>query len=455
MAQTQVTCPRCKQSVPANIEQLFDVTADPGAKQRLLGNASNFLHCPFCGFEGPIPTPIVYHDADKELLLTFFPPELGMPVNEQEKLIGPMINKVMENLPAEKRKAYLLSPQSHLTYQSFIERILAADGITPEMIKAQEERVNLIQRLLQVTTPDVRSEIMKQEAKLLDEQFFAIFNRLLESAMGSGQQEMANQMATLQKELMEQTEFGQQLQASMGEIEAAAKSLQEAGKELTREKLLNIMTEAPTEERLRALVSMARPGMDYTFFQTLTERIEKAKGDEKQKLEEMREKMLDFVNEIDQEVERRFKVSQEFIENLIAQDDIQRATQENLQAFNQETFEALNMMLRQASEQKDAQRMEKLQQVVAVLQAASAPPPELALIEEMLETETDAELEAKFKEHEQEISQEFIDMLGNLIAQIEAQGQSGEQSEEDKAVADRLQVIYRMALKLSMKRNMQ
>ncbi|NCU21899.1 c-type cytochrome, partial [Candidatus Falkowbacteria bacterium] len=28
---------------------------------------------------------IVYHDATKELLLTFFPPELGLPINEQEK----------------------------------------------------------------------------------------------------------------------------------------------------------------------------------------------------------------------------------------------------------------------------------------------------------------------------------------------------------------------------------
>ena len=27
------------------------------------------------------PPPIVYHDADKELLLTFFPPELNMPLD--------------------------------------------------------------------------------------------------------------------------------------------------------------------------------------------------------------------------------------------------------------------------------------------------------------------------------------------------------------------------------------
>ena len=100
---TQIACPRCRQPVSAQIEQLFDVTSDPGAKQRLLGGVSNYAACQSCGFSGPLSTPIVYHDADKELLLTFFPAELNMPVNEQEKLIGPLINQVTNRLPAEKR----------------------------------------------------------------------------------------------------------------------------------------------------------------------------------------------------------------------------------------------------------------------------------------------------------------------------------------------------------------
>src|SRR5512137_1878728 len=108
MPQTQIVCPRCRQMIPAMIEQLFDVTADPQSKQRLLGGVSNRARCPACGYEGNLATPVVYHDADKELLFTYFPAELGMPVNEQEKLIGPLISQVTNRLPAEKRKAYLL-----------------------------------------------------------------------------------------------------------------------------------------------------------------------------------------------------------------------------------------------------------------------------------------------------------------------------------------------------------
>src|SRR5512139_826210 len=162
MPQTQITCPRCRQPITANVEQLFDVTQDPQAKQRLLGGVSNMARCPYCGYQGRLATPIVYHDNSKELLLTFFPPELGLPLNEQEKMIGPLIKQVMDRLPPEKRKGYLLNPQANLTFESMIETILGKDGITPEMIKAQQERVMLMERLLQASAPDVRSEIINQ-----------------------------------------------------------------------------------------------------------------------------------------------------------------------------------------------------------------------------------------------------------------------------------------------------
>ena len=115
MPQTQIACPRCRQMITANIEQLFDVTQDPQAKQRLLGGVSNVARCPHCGYQGRLATPIIYHDNDKELLLTFFPPELGLPLDDQEKVIGPLIKQVMDRLPPERRKAYLLNPIPNLT----------------------------------------------------------------------------------------------------------------------------------------------------------------------------------------------------------------------------------------------------------------------------------------------------------------------------------------------------
>ncbi len=451
MPQTQISCPRCKQMIPANVEQLFDVTQDPGAKQRLLGGVSNMAHCPYCGYEGRLATPIVYHDADKELLLTYFPPELGMPLNEQEKLIGPLITQVTNRLPAEKRKAYLFKPMANLTFESMMETILGKDGITPQMIKSQQEKLNLIDRLLQASSPDVRAELIKQNAASIDEQFFALFGRLGQAASQSGQEQLAKQMADLQKQLLTETEYGRQLQESLKEMEAAAKSLQEAGQGLTREKLLEMMIAAPSEARLKAYVSLARNGMDYTFFQNLTAMIDKASGDEKKRLEGLREKLLGFVSDIDKQMEARFKQAQDFVEQLLQQDDIAKATQENLDQFTQDAVEIAQSMLKKASESNDYVRMGKLQKMLEILQTASAPP-EMAFVEQLLDAPNEAGIEKMLADNADLVNDTFMESLNGLVAQVDAA--AGQGNAEAKALSDKLGTVFKVALKFSMKKKM-
>ena len=69
MQKSQIKCPRCQQPIIVQVEQLFDVSVDPEAKQRLLGGISNYASCQSCGYSGGLSTPIVYHDNGKELLL--------------------------------------------------------------------------------------------------------------------------------------------------------------------------------------------------------------------------------------------------------------------------------------------------------------------------------------------------------------------------------------------------
>ncbi|WKZ38652.1 MAG: CpXC domain-containing protein [Anaerolineales bacterium] len=449
MPQTQIACPRCKQMIPANVEQLFDVTTDPQAKQRLLSGQSNYARCQFCGYEGRLATPVVYHDNEKELLLTFFPPELALPLNEQEKMIGPLIKQVTDRLPPEKRKGYLLNPQANLTFESMVETILGKDGITPEMIKGQQERVQFMERLMQVTSKDVRSELIKQNAKIIDEQFFALFSRIAQSALSSGQEQVARGLIDIQTQLLEETEYGRQLKESVGELEAAQQVLQDAGQSLTREKLLDFVLESKTDARIRAYVSLARPGMDYIFFQNLTEKIEKASGDEKTRLEGIREKLLQFTNDVDRQVEQRIKQAQQFVESLLAQDDVEKATQENLDGFSQEAVDVVNQMLRQASEQNDYTRMGKLQKMAQVLQAASAPPPEVAFIEQLIQASDDAAIEKMLADNDAMVNQQFVDALSGLAAQMESQGDNP----EAKMMGEKLAQVYKVALKYSMRKN--
>jgi hypothetical protein len=450
---TQIACPRCRQPVAAIVEQLFDVSSDPGAKQRLLGGVSNHAACQNCGFNGPLSTPIVYHDADKELLLTYFPSELGMPVNEQEKLVGPLITQVTNKLPPEKRKAYLLRPQSFLTYQSLIERILGADGITPEMIQAQQKRVNLIERLLTVTSNEARSTIIKEEAAAFDSEFFGIFGRLMENAMASNQEGLAKQMDVIQQQLLAETEFGRKIASQYNETQEAVKTLQAAGKSLDREKLLNIIIEAPNDDRVNALVSYTRPALDYQFFQMLSERIDKQTGDERKRLETLREKLLDITRKIDQRVEEEFKHANALLETLLKADDIQKATAEHLPELGEMFVQVLQQALQEANRKNDSVRMPKLQQIVAVLQQASAPPPELELLEKFLDAPDEVSLNKLIEENADKITPEFSAVVASVINRSEGEGGEAP-SDEEKQVLEKLQAVYKAVLKFTMKKSL-
>ncbi len=451
MPQTQIACPNCRQMIAANVEQLFDVTQDPQAKQRLLGGVSNMARCPHCGFQGRLATPIVYHDNDKELLLTFFPPELNVPLNEQEKIIGPLIKKITDSLPAEKRKGYLLNPSPNLTYESMIKVILGKDGVTPEMLKAQQDRVQIVERLIQASSADVRSEIIKQNSALFDEQFFALFSRLAQGAMQSGQDTIGKQLADVQRQLLDETEFGRGLRESVGELETAQKSLQEAGQSLTREKLLDFVLESPNDARLRGYVTLARQGMDYQFFQLLTEKIDKASGDEKARLESIREKLLQYTDEMDKQIEARYKQAQEFVESLLAQEDIVKAVRDNLDGFTQDSVDLVNQMLRQASEKNDYTRMGQLQKMVEVLRDVSTPP-EVALVEQLLDAPDEAAVENMLEANKAMVNDQFMQALIGLVGQVDQAAEQG--NPEAKALGEKINAIYKTALKFSMKQNM-
>ena len=407
--------------------------------------------CPHCGYQGRLATPIVYHDNEKELLLTFFPPELNMQLNEQERMIGPMIKQVTDRLPPEKRKGYLLNPIPNLTYESMIQTILAKDGITPEMLKEQQERVQVIERLLQASSKDVRSELIKQNINLFDEQFFALFSRLAQSAAGSGQEPVARAMVDLQNQLLEETEFGRNLKESVGELEAATKELQEVGQGLTREKLLDIVLQSPSDARIRAYATIARGGMDYQFFQLLSERIDKASGEEKTRIESIREKLLDFTNEIDKQMEARYKQAQEFVDSLLAQEDIVRAVRDNLNNFTQDAVDVVNQMLRQASENNDYTRMGKLQKMVEILREVSTPP-EVGFIEQLLDAPDDGTLDKMLDANKDLLNDQFMEALIGLVAQVDQASEQG--NPEAKALSEKLSKVYKTALKYSMQRNM-
>jgi len=447
MAKVQMSCPRCRQPIIADVEQLFDVDADPNAKQRLLSGQSNMAACQSCGYQGPVSVPVVYHDSSKQLLLTYFPADLGLPVNEQERLVGPYITQVMNRLPNEKRGAYLLQPRNMLTFQTMIETILEKDGITREMIEASQKRLNLLQRLLTISTPESRAEVIRQEGALMDRDFFQMLGRLIEASMASGDQQSARALAGLQQEIIPQTEFGRQMQEQMNVVQAAVRELQEAGEQgLTREKLLDVIIKYADNENVVAnLTSLTRQGMDYEFFNLLSQRISSAAGDEAEKLTELRKKMLEFTKELDLQMEAHLNQTRDLLEELIKAPNLEEVLGEVLPHLDEAFAQVMQNELQAARQKGDLQRSAKIQQIAELIQKASTPPG-AELVEALLSTQDVEEQRKLLTDHAEEITPEFLQMLNSLAAQMEEENQPEFQRQ--------VQEIYRIALRISMQANL-
>lgn len=446
MAKTQISCPNCRQRITAEIEQLYDMDTNPQAKQMLLSGQVNVIQCPLCGFRGSAATPIVFHDSSKELLLTFVPGELGLPRDEQERLLGALINRVMNSLPQEKRKAYLLRPQAVLTLQGLIERILEGDGITREMIQAQQNKLRLLQRMLPAAD-DAIEEIVRQEGSLIDAEFFALMTNLGESALAAGDRASAVRISELQQKLLPITEYGRQLQEQSKEVEAAMNELRALGNGLTREKLLDLIVAAPTETRLGTYVSLTRGGLDYTFFELLSAKINAAQGAEQERLKNIRDTILEITKEIDQQTEARRLHAKQNLEALLQSPDIAQATANNIEAIDDFFLQNLNSELETARANGNLERSAKLNQILQVLQEASTPP-EVQVISELLEIEDEAALRQHLQQHPELISPDLLSMLESVV------GRQAEESNpptgDDAKVFERIQRLYRMALRMSM-----
>ncbi len=447
MAHKTVACPRCRQPIVAEVIQLFDVSADPRMKQILLGGGANVVQCPQCGYQGPLNLPVVYHDHTKELLLTYFPPEAAVPLHEQEKTFGPLITQVVNRLPADQRKAYLFQPKTMFSFQSMLDLILESDGITKEMRQAQEMRFNTLKRFLEKADGDI-TDLIEENKALIDESFFGLLTQIIQMTATQGDQATTEKLIGIQNQLTEKTELGKSLKLQAETVQKTLLGLQELSKaDLTREKLMDFVIQNSSDVQLNAIVSSIRPALDYLFFQMLSEKIEKSKPGEKETLETLRDKLLLLTSALDKAMEKQLQHGKQTLDRILNANDLQQEVMASLQEIDDLFVEVLRAEVQAASENQQTDRLAKLNQIVEVLQSLNPPTPEVELIEQMLEMQTEEEQAAFLAQNQDAVSENLINMLSNVITQAESNGQ---QSPE----LDKIRSIFKLVLKTSMQKQM-
>ena len=381
-----VTCPSCGNRFVSPVLTIIDARQNPEAKAMFLSGRINVAACPQCGHAGLLNTPIVYHDPDKELLLTYVPAELGLPEIEQQRVIGDLTNRVMSSLPPEQRKGYLLRPQSFLRIEGMRESILNADGITPEMLEAQQAKVDLLDRLIRTTSEDSRRTIAQENDQQLDYEFFQILTLNIELAQADGQEEMTNQLLELRGQLLEWTSTGH-------EVAAREDAIRELGSGITREGLLDKLiqaSQAAEDTKIDTMIAVGRQAIDYIFYQQLTSRIEAAQESgnttEADSLKALRERVLNVTAEVDAEIQRATEQANQLLKQILHSDDLEAAVRANLDQIDELFLNAVALSLQAAEQAGRTEEAQRLQQVGDIMMKLiqESQPPEIQFINSLL-----------------------------------------------------------------------
>jgi len=455
MPKIQTSCPNCQQPIIAEIQQVIDVGRNPQDKKLLLSGELNLALCQVCGFQGQLPVPVIYHDAEKELLFTFSPPDANKTMEEKEGELAPLLKNVIDNLEPKDRKGYLFQPKAMLTVNNLVKNILLEDGITEEMINNQQEKMKLLDSLF-TQEGEKLTETIRVNNDQIDREFFALFGELAQRILASQDKKSIEKIRSIQEILMTETEIGKEIFDETQEIQAASQSLEALGKNLTRSSLLELVIGAPTTERVKALTSLARPAMDYEFFQMFTDKIEKTDDKSRDDLVEKRNLMLKLTQEIDQQLQERFNEAKDQIEMIISKDPIEDTLMSNLNLIDQYFVQALTSEMELAVKDNLGERKEKLEKLMHLIQDLTTPA-ELKIVEQLLTvSEDEKKLDEMLEILGDQINSQLIDYMTSIIGNYEEQIKTAEEGNkaELEETFSRLKTIYNVILRNSMKMNL-
>lgn len=430
-----MTCPNCGASYPVQIFSIIDVGQDPILKTLFLNGQINVAVCPRCGAGGAISSPLLVHDPAHNFLGVYVPEQL--PIAKQQEVIGQLSKRLMDGLPPEDRRGYMLTPKQFLTYQSFVEAILETEGITREMLDKQRRQLQLVEQALTALqdAEGFRRLVQERDAEM-DDEFFGVIQALIASASSGGDEESARSLVELRERLIEQTTWGKGVQKQRAAI-AQLKP------ETTTSELVDMVVAAEDERTVDALVTAGRPLVNYGFYQELTQRSEAAakvgNKAEAARLAALRDHVLEYNKRLDELQQVILQQASQTLSEILSANDVRQAVLDRAPYIDDNFLSVLAANLQRAEQQGATAALERLREVwdaaVALIQEDA--PPEIKLINDLLNAEYPAGTRQMLSQNRDLVSDDLIDAMAELATQLDGQGQ--------KELATRLRQIRSQA----------
>ena len=426
--QTQITCPNCGVPYVADIYQVIDAARQPQLKEMLLSGQLNVAVCPNCGAGGRIATPLLYHDPDHDLFMVHVPQELNLDQVRREELIGRMVQQVVNQTPMEKRRGYMLQPQTMLTMQSFMEKVWGTEGVTPEMLARQQKQVELL-RTLAMAAPDVQDFLLKERAREIDETFFAILRAQIDATSEAGDPNQVNNLLNLQAKLMTETPVGRQIEKQQIALHALNQDAKKANGLSPQLLFTHVLRNEHDDGIVNLMAVSARNAVNYEFFALLTGEIEKREKNKDttgaQRLTAIRDRLLEMQRELQQATENILQEAQQILEAILAAPDMREAIADNMARIDDAFMHVVDARMAHAQQSGRADEVEKLrrvqEEVINLVQGET--PPEVQLLSQLVNAPDKAGRERLMGAAADMVSPELVQVVDMLREQANEAGQ--------------------------------
>jgi hypothetical protein len=372
---------------------------------------------------GALNLPFVYHDPEKEAALLYLPAEVGKNEVQRQKAAGKLTQQLMDSLPQEERKGYLLQPETFLSLETMIKRVLELEGVTEEDMARSQQQRQFIDKLLQAEDEAAWQALLDENEELLDGEFFGMLNYIVQmvsrSQAGAEQMEKIEQLYDF---LVSESEAGRRLAER-------SEAIQGFFDDPNHETLIEALKKAPDDETVNALVQSGAQLMDYAFFQKFTKRIQEAEGEEEAKLKQLRRKILDQREALAEASRQVLDERAELLKSLVETEDPLKMAQSHLSELDDAFFYILQLNLADAKRNNDQEAFEALQAVAEVINKVmeGQMPPEMVLLRRLMVAESDEDRNQILEQNRRLLSAQFFQFLEML------EQRSREEGEEEDA----------------------
>ena len=215
----------------------------------------------------------------------------------------------------------------------------------------------------------------------------------------------------------------------------------------TKDELIDKLLAAEEDEDLVGLLISNRPMVDYSFYQTLTGRIEALEGqgdaEQAERLTGLRTRVLEIGDELDEQARQSQQQATELIDELLSSQDQETAVAEHLPKYDTYFFMVLGGMMEAAKQGGQEERVEQLQtlqgRIAALLEERM--PPELRLISRLISVDYPEETAKLLQEHESEITEDLLNMMKAILSGWENQEDQSEQATKLEGIIEQASTI--------------